>query len=121
MLLLPRKGAAQAAEENPSLIVVVYAHAGRCVRRGHAGGNGDWWAMVLGPATATPENMATPTSTPAPLVVTNTPTPANAATAAYEPPCHAGGLHHRHADALPGGHAGRNRHEHARRGANRRR
>ena len=48
------------------------------------------WANVLGPATATPENMVTatftppPTDTPTPIVVTNTPAPGNAATATYE-------------------------------------
>jgi hypothetical protein len=41
------------------------------------------WARVLGPATSTPENLATPTVPPTPLVVTSTPTPGNAATATH--------------------------------------
>ncbi|MCC6454935.1 MAG: PD40 domain-containing protein [Caldilineaceae bacterium] len=39
------------------------------------------WARVLGPVTATPPNMATPTPTVTPVVLVNTPTPENGATA----------------------------------------
>jgi hypothetical protein len=41
------------------------------------------WAAVFGPATSTPENLATATPTLTPIVVVNTPTPGNAATATY--------------------------------------
>jgi hypothetical protein len=39
------------------------------------------WARVLGPVTATPPNMATPTPTITPIVLVNTPTPENETTA----------------------------------------
>lgn len=41
------------------------------------------WARLLGPATATPENMVTATPTVTPIVVTSTPEPGNAATATH--------------------------------------
>lgn len=41
------------------------------------------WARILGPATATPENLVTATPTITPIVVTNTPEPGNAATATH--------------------------------------
>jgi hypothetical protein len=42
------------------------------------------WARILGPVTATPPNLVTPTPTLTPIVLVNTPTPGNGATATYE-------------------------------------